>query len=981
MGGVGRALLAAYLVLGVAAGKAGAQQSSGIAGAVRDESGAVLPGVTVEAASPALIEKVRAAVTDAEGRYNIIELRPGAYTVTFTLPGFSTVKRDGIELPVGFTATVNADLKVGALEETIVVTGAAPLVDSQSVRQQKVLGTETLSSLPTGNASYATLVSVTAGFAGTQADVGGTRDTWAAQGSYTFFHGKLGTRASFDGMRNQYFVGGGPGVGYIVNPDTVAEFQLESSGMSAEAAGGTTQLNAIPKDGSNTFSLMLNGRLSTEGMQSSNLDDALRNRGLTSAPRVQKIYRAAVTGGGPIIRDKLWFFTAIGRWGMRNRAANAYFNQTQGTLFYTPDLSRPAEDFDWYRTHALRLTWQANSKNKFAFFGDIQKDCRCTTGFTGANAIEAQVGWDNDPAGIVQGTWSAPLTSKLLLDAGISWQTYNWINFTQPGVTRDHISILEQSTNFRYGAPAIIRAPVARTGRGTQRFSMSYVTGSHTFKTGFSVEQGFTDNSIDRTGPEGVNYTFLRGVPVAVDMYATPYLQKDRLKAEVGIYAQDQWVVNKLTLTGGIRYDYLTGHVPALDLPAGPFVPARRIEAMYKVPEWKDWSPRGGASYDLFGNGRTALKASIGRYVELSGSDFTAQMNPIRASINTAARSWRDADGDFVPDCDLHNLSANGECGQIDNSFFGQFNPNATTFDRDIVRDNRAFLWDLLAEAQHEVVPGISLNFAYNRNWDRQTAFATNTTGIRVTDNLDVEPSDHSPYCVTAPLDSRLPGGGGFDVCGLYDLNPSKFGQVRNFVTLDKKFGNPSRVWSGFTVGVNGRVRNALRLSASIDSGRHVRDNCYVVDSPQQLLNCRTVQEFSETLDFRAQATYNLPREFVVGFIYQNRPGVPILADYPATNAQIAPSLGRNLSGGRLAAVVPLMVPFTEYEERFTQLDIRFTKNLRIGRYRVQGNLDLYNALNSNSIQSIITTFGPRWRQPLTILDARLLQLSGQISF
>jgi hypothetical protein len=464
-------------------------------------------------------------------------------------------------------------------------------------------------------------------------------------------------------------------------------------------------------------------------------------------------------------------------------------------------------------------------------------------------------------------------------------------------------------------------------------------------------------------------------------MYAIPYLQKDRMKAEVGIYAQDQWALKRLTLSMGLRYDYLTGHVPAIDLPAGPFVPARHVDAIYKVPEWKDWSPRVGASYDLFGNARTALKISLGRYVELSGSDVTSQSNPLRAAVNAAARSWTDGDRDYIPDCDLHNFAPNGECGGIDNQFFGQFNPNATRLADDVLHDNRAYTWDLLAEMQHELFRGVSVSAGYNRNWDRQSAPTTTTSSIRVTDNLAVTPADYSPYCITAPRDPRLPEGGGYQVCGLYDVNPNKFGQVQNLVTLDKNYGEQSRVWNGFTFGMNGRFGQGLRIGASLDTARQVLDNCYVIDSPQQLVNCHIVMPFRGLTDFRIQASYPLPAGFVVSAIYQNRPGVVITADYPASNAEIAPSLGRNLAGGRGSAPVPLLLPYTEFEERFTQLDLRMTKNLQVGKYRVQANLDLYNAMNSNSIQSIVTTFGPRWRRPLTVLDGRLMQLSGQISF
>ena len=171
-----------------------AQEASGIAGVVKDTSGAVLPGVTVEAASPALIEKIRTTVTDGEGRYNIIDLRPGTYSVTFSLSGFRTVKRDGIEIPTGFTATVNGDLPVGALEETITVSGAAPLVDTQNVRKQIVASRELLDALPTSTKHVNTLVTLTPGFTGIT-DVGGRYQS--EPGS---FHGKRGTKVSFGGM-------------------------------------------------------------------------------------------------------------------------------------------------------------------------------------------------------------------------------------------------------------------------------------------------------------------------------------------------------------------------------------------------------------------------------------------------------------------------------------------------------------------------------------------------------------------------------------------------------------------------------------------------------------------------------------------------------------------------------------------------------------------------------------------------------------
>src|SRR5438093_8894485 len=303
------------------------QQAAGISGVVRDSSNAVLPGVTVEAASAALIERTRTVTTDGEGRYSIVDLRPGTYAMTFSLPGFSTVIRQGVELQSGFTASINATMSVGSVEESVTVTAASPVVDVQSSRQQQLVKSTELEALPAGNIGLQTLAYVTPGFATTQADVGGTRDTWSAQGAYTFYHGKTGTRASYDGFRNQYFIGAASGVGYITDSGNIEELQLETTGMGAESGSGSTSLNAIPKSGSNTFRGGIDGYFSNGSMQGanvkSNLNDWTRGnpallssaQAIKTAASVQEIYRLGGQLGGPIKQDRIWFFVAIGRWG------------------------------------------------------------------------------------------------------------------------------------------------------------------------------------------------------------------------------------------------------------------------------------------------------------------------------------------------------------------------------------------------------------------------------------------------------------------------------------------------------------------------------------------------------------------------------------------------------------------------------------------------------------------------------------------
>jgi hypothetical protein len=1004
-----------------------AQQASGISGVVRDNSGGAMPGVTVEASSPALIEKVRSVTTDGEGRYSIVDLRPGTYVVTFTLTGFSTVRREDVVLGSGFVATINATMNVGALEETITVTGASPVVDTTSVRQQETLNTRELESLPSGSIGLQTIAYVTPGFGTTQSDVGGTRDTWSSQGAYTLYHGKTGTRAAFDGFRNQYFIGAASGVGYITDSGTIDELQLEVTGMSAEAGSGSTNLNAIPRSGSNTLRATIEGYYSNKHMQSANIDDDLRAFGINSAAEVQRIYRIGAQLGGPFIQDKLWFFGAVARWGSRVNQPGAYLNPLQGksghpitsTLFYpgqpgSPfanaqyDTSKPAASFDWFRNHSLRMTWQATSRQRFSFYGDIQKSCRCTTGpFTGANAFESERGWDWWPSGVVNGTWTMPVTSRLLLEAGVNWQGTNWVNFAETGVTRDDRSILETATNYRYGATLSLTAPRARTGRSTlPKFSLSYVTGTHNLKVGFSDEQGFNDESRDRNHRDGLNYDFLNARPIRIQYQALPYFQQERQNHEIGVFAQDAWKIRRLTLNLGVRWDYITMGYPEADLPAGPYVPARHVDKLSGVPEWSDINPRLGVAYDVMGNGRTAVKASIGRFNQLSRSDMTRRFHPFSSSVNTAFRNWTDTNGNYTPDCDLANFSAQDRsasggdvCGPISNENFGKFLPQATQFSDSVIKDNRDFLWDFNLEFDHEVTRGLSVSAGYNHNWDGNFV---------VTENTLYGPEAFDEFCVRVPTDPRLPNSGQ-EVCGYYDIKPELFGRGTLRVTNSKEFGTQKRYWDGFVFAANGRLPRNITLGGGVDIGRQIADNCYTVDTPNSPNNidntpfpsvtgsgaqaawgpyCRTVTSWANTADFRLRGSVPIKGGFMASFIYRNTAGAEQNAFLTVATASIAAGQVRFVNPARTslstARNVALHPANSVYGSRFSQLDLAVRKTLIAGPARLQLALDVYNALNGNSTQNVITAYslaGNRWLRPSTFLDARLARITANLQF
>ena len=950
-----------------------AQQGSGIAGLVRDSSGAALPGVTVEAASPALIEKVRAVITDGEGRYNIVDLRPGTYTVTFSLPGFSGVRREGIAMNAGFTATVNADLPVGALEETITVSGEAPVVDTQNVRKQTVLSRELLDTLPTSTKSVNTLVTLTAGFT-SMADVTGVYTNLPGDSTATF-HGKSGTIMQFDGMGLQH-AGGSQGV--TANTAVAEEVVMQTSGISAESNADGAVINLIPKEGSNSLNGSLFALGTNDRFQGSNLTDKLQVRGLTAVPKVLRVYDLTGTFGGPIKKDRLWFFGELRWWGNAHQLGSIFWNKTQGTPFYTPDPARPFRGYEWYESKAIRLTWQASAKNKVNLFVDRQRNCNCievrgpATGV--GDAPEATFLYHMNPQALYQGSWTSPMTNRLLLEGGIAVAMANFPSTMAPTVEQSHISILEQATGMRYNA-RVFYSPRSNNPRYTQRFAASYITGSHSFKGGIQVEEA-TNNVINRAQLGDVSYTFLNAVPVSLTQYATPFSLTNRTKADMGIYVQDKWAIKRLSFTYGLRFDYFNGYVPAQHLDATPngWVPTRDFGEVKNVPLWKNWSPRLGGAYDLFGNGRTALKASIGRYVAKTATTIASANNPVNTSVNQVNRAWTDSNGNYIPDCDLKNRAANGECGAMSNLSFGA--PNVTTRWADDVllgQGARGYNWDLTAEVQHQLSAGMSMTAGYYRNW---------YGNFRATDNLAVESTDYSPYCITAPTNALLPNGGGYQVCGLYDINPNKFGQVNNLVTKASHFGKQKLINNFFNVGITSRLAAGAQFGAAVDTGRSTNDQCFVVDSPQQLLNCRIVTPFRGQTQIKGFGSYPLPRRFAVSAVYQNMSGPQITADYAASVAEIAPSLGRPLAGGARSAVVPLIKPQTQFEHRVSRLDLRVTKEVPLtSGLRLRANVDLYNIMNSSSILSLTTTYGPRWLRPIQIVDGRIAQFSAQLTF
>jgi carboxypeptidase family protein len=1011
-----------------------------IAGVVRDASGGVLPGVTVEATSPALIEKVRNAVTDGSGQFRLDSLSAGTYSVTYTLPGFSTVKRDGVQVQTGVTVTLNADLRVGGLQETITVTGETPVVDVQnSTRVQTVLSDEVLAALPASR-GYGNLLTVSSGIQSNGTQSGGVNP------GMIFFTSRGGRSnegtVQIDGMNvGSAFNGGGvAGFGY----DTVnaQEVQLTVAGGLGEADRGGPQFNIVPKSGGNAFSGTFFSNLAGSWAQSNNVDDQLRSFGIPSPTKIIRNWDTSYAMGGPIKKDRVWFYGTARTFGEYTDIAGRFGNLNAGDptkWAYVADRSITSRTSNSRKIVAGRVTAQLSQRNKVSASFDKQMVCAGSTysvdgegcrvrgddwvavygfGTWSPESTMSQDGRDH----IMQFSYTAPVTNKLLLEAAASQFLSNW-NPTTPSGALDQepfIPVQEQSITGGVPVPNMVYHGYAGLNNNYQthnvwRASLTYVTGAHSMKGGYQAAYEVTD-IFGNFASHGLQYRFLGGVPNQITQRITPWRQANRTRWDA-FYLQDQWTRNRLTLQGALRYEKAWSFFPeglnGLQGDSRFGGPKRTLGSAEGVSSYQDIAPRMGLAYDVFGNGKTAIKANLSKYWQYAANDGVyIGTNPAATFAQTATRSWNDLTfpvgdprrGNFTPDCDLNIAGASGECGGLDNSLFfgfrdsGSVRSTATVVSPDLLGGwgVRPFDWQFAASVQQQVLPRVSVEFGYSRrSWGNLT----------FTDNRAIGPADFDEYRFTAPTNSNLPTSG--QQLTYLLLKPAAFGKVDNYLALASDYADPAFYWQGLEMTVNARTGGGLTLQGGFTTGGGVRDLCDLAAQLPELYSqplgmlqnkdvgaCRIDEPWLWA--WRGLANYIVPKVNVqVSAIMRSQPnvlatndpgsnGLSQSANYFEQAANVVAQLGRPVAGNAAQVTLDLARLGDVYPDRLNTVDMRVSKILRIRRFRANVGFDLYNLFNANTGTAFNQNFGTdgsTWLRPNAVLNPRYARFNATVDF
>jgi Carboxypeptidase regulatory-like domain len=935
----------------------GAANPAGITGVITDTSGALLPGVTATATSPALQVPSVTSVSDDRGEYRLSPLPIGVYTVLFELSGFQSVRREGVRLTVGFTARVDAQLNVGALTETVTVSGASPLVDTTSTATSTELTHEQLEVLPTSRDGFQAFLNQVPGVR-TNQDVGssGLGDTvlfrtYGQDGSpWQMLEGVLSSAPTASGAQGSH-----------VDFNAIEGTRVQTVGTNAEMPRRGVLVDSVLRSGGNDFSgsVVLYG--SGSALEAANLDNTLRAQGIRDLPKLHKVQDFSGTVGGRIVRNKLWFFG-----GAR------YQNVTRDILDAVDDKG-PIANVKEGTYHFEKISYQMTPGNRFIGFYHRNNDIELRNA---SRFIPRESMLDKDnPTWMTKGEWQTVRGNALVASVQYGqWDFNGSYRGVAPGKqsTRDIATLFVTGNVFAQGAN-----PNGRESDRGRRHTKGVVSwykrdlagGNHEFKAGVDHLWSWVDDGYHVPEP-GSTYQLLfnNSVPWQIATTNAPVKTRNH-GGYLGVYGQDSWTLaRRLTLNLGIRIEHDTAYAPRQCQEAAAFAAARCIDEFHLVT-FNSVVPRAHVAFDVMGDGKSVIKGGYGRFNQLR------ELEPDVTNINqnvlsTTIWDWHDRNNNRMYDVGEVNLDPNGpDFDSISGTTLGVVNPNEKQPKTD--EFSLTFERELLANT------AVRLTGVYARNFNQQSLAEISRDGqytIPIT-NLDPGP------------DGRLGTGDDTGKSFTYFDYPTSVRGAAFSQTMIVNNPAADSNYKTFEVAVMKRPAQGWQIGTSYSSTWiDVPFSCGAAGSglgsgspliwyttrcltnPNQVFN--TANKTREW-QVKLSGAYDLPLGILTSANYVIGSGLPVARQVLFTGGQSIRSIALNVE-----PIGTFSLPNTH------ELDVRAAKRVKLGGARsVELRFDVYNALNKGTVRTTNLLSGANYLRPSVIMFPRILQIGATLNF
>ena len=827
------------------------------------------------------------------------------------------------------------------------VTGESPVVDVQTTQVAQVVSSELLNSIPTGR-NFQQFANITPAVSTGNFDVGGSTSAWT--GGALTVHGSVSgdSRTMIDGMATDGMFGNGQCACVYDNENQTQEVVVQVAGGAAEHQLSGVLVNRIPKSGGNTFQADSQLLFSNGNLQGDNVDDALRARNMLTPAQLAEQYDLNFSVSGPILRDRLWFFTSGRHWTYNNYVADV-FNE---------DGSQTVNDNALW-AYPTRLTWQMTRRDRLTGLITFTEKVAGHQGLTSAQSGEAVTRQDQPGEKIAQLKWTSTLSSRLLLEAGGS-RTMHQVRYQLPAGSRacdlwgrvppvSRGDVVRRHFACRYPAQQDDGGRTLGHGRGGwSEYEALTLTGDQYLAVvchGDARAQGRVPEPVRVAGGQSAGEqrrpesALSQRRPLCGRGLEYPGPEPGGGGPGLGVYVQDTWTRRRLTLSGGVRWDHFNSYLPAQTAPAGRFVPTRSFPEVKDLPNWNNVVPRVGVSYDLTGEGKTAVKANFGVFVQSMGTGYASTYDGAVMAVDQ--RTWSDLNRD--------DIAQENEIGPSTNVNFGvRRNRNA---DPENTRP-----YQLLGDVavQHELFGGLGLSVGYyhrrvlNNLW---------------TQNLVVDPV--ADYTLVQVPDPR-----GSGTLPVYNLSPAKFGLVDEY---DTNSDNNVTWYRGMDVTVNGRWRVFTFLGGT-STGRTLASTCDVADPNNWRFCDQSESDVPLQTQFKLAGSASLPYGVRLGANFQSRPGTERSITYQVVRA-ILPTLTQT------SVTVRLNEPGSDYNDPANQLDVTLSKVITLDRLRVRPEVAIFNALNANPVVNQTNVYGPSLGNVITILSPRMVRLGVNLDF